>query len=268
MLEKLCGIGLEAGAIILDIYGRAFSVETKADNSPLTEADTAAEALILDRLAVAFPDIPVIAEEAVAAGRVPATGKRFFLVDPLDGSKEFIARNDEFTVNIALIEDGVPTHGMICAPALGRLWWGGPDGAFTATCKAGKMGKASSIRTRSPAPDAGLVLVGSRSHASEVSEPRLEGLCVAQARAVGSSLKFCLIAEGEADIYPRLGRTMEWDIAAGDAIVRAAGGLVLDAQGRPFGYDKRNQSQDVDFANGYFWVFGDRSLASRIFPGL
>ena len=262
--EAFTRIALDAGALILSIYARDFTVETKPDSSPLTEADTAAEALILERLAAIFPDIPVIAEESVANGVVPAFAERFILVDPLDGSKEFIARNGEFTVNIALIYDGVPVVGVVYAPALGRIWWGSAaSGAFAARVKDHRLADPVPVAVRT-APQAGLTLVGSRSHGSGAGDPRLDGLAVADFACVGSSLKFCRLAEGAADLYPRFGRTMEWDTAAGDAILRAAGGRVVDMAGAPLRYGKRNQPHDCDFANTQFWAFGDTALAAAI----
>lgn len=257
-------IALEAGALILSIYGRKFDVTIKSDASPLTEADTAAEALILERLAAEFPDIPVVAEEAVANGNVPECGQRFLLVDPLDGSKEFIARNGEFTVNIALIENGVPVAGVVYAPALKRIWWGASNtGAFVSLVEGQRLVEPVPIVVRG-APSKGLTLVGSRSHGSGEDDPRLNGLTIADFASMGSSLKFCLVAEGGADLYPRFGRTMEWDTAAGDAVLRAAGGRVLDMDGMPLSYGKRNQSHDSDFANTHFWAVGDVTLITSI----
>ncbi|WP_417583806.1 3'(2'),5'-bisphosphate nucleotidase CysQ [Pelagibacterium sp.] len=262
--EVLTRIALEAGALILKIYGRDFTVTTKSDDSPLTEADTAAEAMILDRLAKAFPEIDVVAEEAVANGNVPECGRFFFLVDPLDGSKEFIARNGEFTVNIALIEDGMPIAGVVYAPALKCIWWGRVGaGAFVSKVEQDLLVAPTPITVRG-APPEGLTVVGSRSHGSGQDNPRLDGLAITDFAAMGSSLKFCRIAEGAADLYPRFGRTMEWDTAAGDAILRAAGGQVLDLAGAPLVYGKRNQSHDSDFANHHFWAFGDDTLIKTI----
>lgn len=264
LLEAITVIAIEAGARIMDIYERGFLVSFKPDASPLTEADTLAEALILDRLGAAFPDIPVIAEEAVANGHAPACGRLFFLVDPLDGSKEFIARNGEFTVNIALIADGVPVAGVVHAPAIGRIWWGGiGHGAWAGTVNAGQIVVPEAISTRL-APATGLTLVGSRSHCAEDGDARLAALEVAHFTTMGSSLKFCLLAEGNADIYPRFSRTMEWDTAAGDAILRAAGGRVLDLSGVPLRYGKRDQGHDSDFANGHFWAIGDGGHADLV----
>lgn len=257
-------IALAAGALILTIYRRKFTVEAKADSSPLTEADTAAEALILERLAQAFPSIPVVAEEAVANGAIPAIAERFILVDPLDGSKEFIARNGEFTVNLAFVEHGTPIAGVVYAPALKRIWWGSRDiGAFVALVENNAIVEPVPITIRLASAN-GLTVVGSRSHGSEEGDPRLDSLLIADFTSMGSSLKFCLVAEGGADLYPRFGRTMEWDIAAGDAILRAAGGRVVDMAGAPMRYGKRGQVHDSDFANGHFWAVGDGALVASI----
>jgi len=225
MLESITAIAREAGAAIMQVYATDFAVRGKGDASPVTEADERAEALILEALAALAPDIAVVAEESVAAGRVPADAGprgRFWLVDPLDGTKEFISRNGEFTVNIALIEDGAPVLGVVLAPALGRLFGGcRGSGAFVEDA-AGRR----AIRCRS-VPEAGLTVVASRSHGDAAAlDAFLAGRKVASVTNAGSSLKLCLLAAGEADLYPRLGRTMEWDIAAGHAVLAAAGGSV------------------------------------------
>jgi sulfate adenylyltransferase subunit 2/3'(2'), 5'-bisphosphate nucleotidase len=244
------------------IYATDFIVEGKADASPVTEADQAAEALILKGLAELAPDIPVVAEEEAAAGRVPQTARRFFLVDPLDGTKEFISRNGEFTVNIALIEDGAPILGAVYAPAKGKLYWGARDeGGFVAEVRDGVAGEARPIQVRS-VPAEGLSAVGSRSHGGAETQDYLKQFTVRDFISAGSSLKFCLIAEGSADIYPRMGRTMEWDTAAGDAVLRAAGGRVETLDCQPLTYGKRNQQDDSDFANPHFVAFGDASIGS------
>jgi 3'(2'), 5'-bisphosphate nucleotidase len=256
----LTPIMLAAGAEILRIYATDFAVTDKSDTSPVTEADQRAEAIILENLKRLAPDIPVVAEEEAAAGRVPSTTTRFFLVDPLDGTKEFISRNGEFTVNIALVENGEPVTGAVYAPALGKLYWGGRDeGAFMADVVDGRLVQASPIRVR-PAPANGLSAVGSRSHGGEETQKYLEAFTIADFVAAGSSLKLCLLAEGKADIYPRMGRTMEWDIAAGDAILRAAGGRVETLDGQALAYGKRNQINDSDFANPHFVAFGDPAI--------
>lgn len=250
-LDDLVAIALAAGEEVLAVYASDFTVETKADASPVTEADRRAEAVILDRLRAVVPDVPVIAEESVAAGIVPEIGDRFFLVDPLDGSKEFIARNGEFTVNIALIEEGVPTLGVVYAPALGQIWWGGVGfGAFHARVIDGRVDVAASIACATAASPRRVV--ASRSHKTAALSSYLDSLPDAEIVSVGSSLKFCQLAQGTADLYPRFGRTMEWDTAAGDAVLRAAGGEVRDAQGDPLRYGKHNGEGQLAFTNPDF----------------
>ncbi len=224
-----------AGAEILAIYRTDFAVRDKADASPVTEADERAERLILEALAELAPDLPVVAEESVAAGRLPdISGGRFYLVDPLDGPREFISRNGEFTVNIALIEAGRPTVGVVHLPALGETYWSPGDG--TAWRRRGG-GAAERIACRKPDPD-GLVVVASRSHRDARTDDYLAQFEVKELVAAGSSLKLCRVAEGAADMYPRLGRTMEWDIAAGHAVLLGAGGTVTTLDGTPLGYGK------------------------------
>jgi sulfate adenylyltransferase subunit 2/3'(2'), 5'-bisphosphate nucleotidase len=261
VIEELLAVAIAAGAEILRIYDTDFAVRVKGDSSPVTEADEAAEAIIVAALARLAPHVPVVAEEAAAAGRIPEIAPSFFLVDPLDGSKEFITRNGEFTVNIGLIERGVPVLGVVYAPALGRIWWGARDsGAFHARVSDGAIVDSQAIRVRGRSGTA-LDVVGSRSHASGEVDVWLQRFGVARFVPAGSSLKFCLVASGEADIYPRLGRTMEWDTAAGDAILRAAGGRVETLLGDLLCYGKRNQAHDTDFANPHFVAFGDPALA-------
>lgn len=256
MLETLERIALAAGAIIMNVYEGDFAVSHKADQSPVTEADERAEALILAELGRAFPDIPIVAEEEAAAGRVPQlTGNSFFLVDPLDGTKEFVNRRSDFTVNIALVTDGVPVAGIVYAPARGVAYSGAFGAAEKLTVsKNNEIEARQAISTRVPPKSP--VAVASRSHNSPETLAFLEAQGITDYKSVGSSLKFCLLAEGEADVYPRFGRTMEWDTAAGDAVLRAAGGGTLKADGTPFVYGKRNQSEDVDFANPHFISWG------------
>lgn len=222
LLDSLVPLIRDAGRVIMDIYATDFDVTKKGDESPVTQADQRAEDVILAGLAQLAPGIPVVAEEAVAAGQVPDVGERFFLVDPLDGTKEFISRNGEFTVNIALIEQGRPVLGLVYAPAIGRLFGGvAGQGAWLEDAQGRRA-----IRCRA-VPAEGLTVVASRSHGDETAlDAFLGGRKVASRTNAGSSLKLCLVAAGEADLYPRLGRTMEWDIAAGDAVLRAAGGRV------------------------------------------
>jgi 3'(2'),5'-bisphosphate nucleotidase len=235
LLERLVPLIRDAGRVIMDIYATDFDVTQKGDASPVTQADQKAEEVILAGLAEIAPDIPVVAEESVAAGRIPDVKERFFLVDPLDGTKEFISRNGEFTVNIALIEHGVPVLGLVYAPAIGRLFGGARGAGAWLEDAHGRR----SIACR-PVPAEGLTVVASRSHGDETAlDAFLAGRKVASRTNAGSSLKLCLVAAGEADLYPRLGRTMEWDIAAGDAVLRAAGGKVtVVADGQPLRYGK------------------------------
>lgn len=263
-MAALVEIAIDAGAAIMEIYADSIEVTDKGDGSPVTQADTRAEEIILAALSERLPGIPVLAEEAVAAGRVPEASERFFLVDPLDGTREFISRNGEFTVNIALIEAGVPTAGVVYAPALGVIFWGAScKGAWRAAIADGAVGTAETISVR-PAPEAGLTVLASRSHMSPETAAFIETMKVADLASAGSSLKFCRVAEGAADLYPRHGRTMEWDTAAGDAVLRAAGGAVVTVDGAPLSYGKRNQADDADFANPYFIAVGDREILSLI----
>jgi len=257
MLDDIIDAALTAGDAIMTIYAREdFGERAKSDGSPVTEADGKAEEIILAALARIAPDIPVIAEESVSAGRIPAIGARFFLVDPLDGTKEFLNRNGDFTVNIALIEDGVPVSGVVFAPAYGEVFAGEKNkGARRTKLHSGRPGPWSDLRVRS-APADGLNVVASRSHMSPETKDFIDRFKVAQLIAAGSSLKFCRVAGGEADLYPRMGRTMEWDTAAGDAVLRAAGGAVRTLDGSPLAYGKRDQAGDADFANPWFVASG------------
>ena len=231
---SLCDIAHRAGEEILAVYESDFAVRDKADGSPVTEADTRAERVILDGLAACAPAAAVVAEESFAAGHVPdLDGRPFFLVDPLDGTKEFIGRTDEFTVNIALIEDGAPTAGVVHVPALAETYWTSGDGV---AWRARGGGAAERIACRRP--DRRLVAIASRSHRNAETDAWLERFEIAEIVSAGSSLKFCRIAEGAADLYPRLGRTMEWDTAAGHAIVAAAGGSVETLDGKVVVYGK------------------------------
>jgi 3'(2'), 5'-bisphosphate nucleotidase len=233
LLPILIDAALAAGAEIERIYLEGCEVVEKEDGSPVTIADRNAEAIILEHLARAFPDVPVLAEEEAAAGRIPDLGSRFFCVDPLDGTRGFIQRSGEFTVNIALIEDCAAVAGVIYAPDPKVLYYGARgEGAF----RVRSGGAAEPIRPRQR-PGSGLTAVGSRSHASHGTGEKSAHLGIAEFVASSSSLKFCLVAEGTADVYPRHGTTAEWDTAAGQAILEAAGGRVmaLDEEGRETG---------------------------------
>lgn len=235
-------LALEAGKAIMEVYARAdLGARAKADSSPVTEADLAADRLIARGLAAAFPGIPAVTEEQ-AASHGETGHRRFFLVDPLDGTKEFIQRRGDFTVNIALIEGGVPVKGVVYAPAKGRLFQtrtrGGPfQEQVDENCRP-VPGTASAIRVSEP-DNAGLVVVASKSHRDQATDDYIARYKVADFKSAGSSMKFCLVASGEADFYPRLGRTMEWDTAAGHAVLRAAGGKVLRFEDHaPLAYGK------------------------------
>lgn len=220
LLNSLLGIARSAGDVVMKHYSGEIVGRTKADSSPVTAADEEAEELILRRLGETVPSIPVVAEESAAAGRLPKIADTFFLVDPLDGTKEYISRNGEFTVNIALIENRVPVAGVVYAPAIGRLFWGADGEAYEES-----NGATRRIRTRA-VPATGMTAVASRSHRDAETDAFLARHKVDTIVSAGSSLKFCVIAAGEADIYPRMAPTMEWDTAAGHAVLRAAGGRV------------------------------------------
>lgn len=253
LLEAMILAALEAGRAVHDIYRAGFDVSRKADDSPVTNADHAAEAIILRHLAQAAPEVPIVAEEEVAAGRIPVVGREFLLVDPLDGTKEFIQRRGDFTVNIALIRDGIPVLGVVYAPANSRLFAGhvGAKNAFRSEQPAGSPEVAARhpIRIR-VAPVQGITVVASRSHATPETDAYLAHYCVVDRVPVGSSLKFCLVAAGEADLYPRLGPTMEWDTAAGHAVLSAAGGTVWAPGSVPLTYGKPNFRNPSFIASG------------------
>ena len=250
------GLAFAASAIVFWLllqFNRALRVMRKADASPVTVADEAAEKILLADLAQIAPGVPVVAEEAVAAGHVPVIAERFFLVDPLDGTREFVSHRDEFTVNIALIEAGEPVLGVVFAPARRELYWGdvraGRAGVIDADPDGTMPSFGVSICARKP-PASGLTAVASRSHRTPETDTLLANDPVTEFRSIGSSLKFCLVAAGEADIYPRIGTTMEWDTAAGQAVLVAAGGSVSDLDGAPFRYGKPG------FKNGNFIARG------------
>jgi 3'(2'), 5'-bisphosphate nucleotidase len=233
LVDELSEAARDAGEAILEVVRRGFDVESKHDASPVTEADRAAELIILAALARAAPGVPVIAEEEVAAGRIPRHGEIFFLVDPLDGTKEFVRGGDDYTINIGLIERGTPKLGVVYAPASGRLHGGCVgEGAWIDEGSGRRP-----IQTR--ARGAEITAVASKSHLNQATIDYLEaavGTC--GYISIGSSLKFCILAEGKADIYPRAAPTSEWDTAAGHAVLLAAGGLVDGPDGSPLHYGK------------------------------
>jgi len=247
LAEAARDICILAGQEILRIYAAPFEVRDKSDHSPVTEADEAAERLILDRLRGLALAFPIVAEESAAHGDIPALdGRPFWLVDPLDGTREFISRNGEFTVNIALIEAGSPVLGAVHVPVLGRTYYaGGPGHAF----RQEQDRTTQPIRARLAGRD-GLVVVASRSHLDPLTRDHIAGLQVARFTEAGSSLKFCLLAEGVADHYPRFGRTMEWDTAAGHAVLLAAGGSVRTLDGMDLRYGKPGFENPPFIAHG------------------
>jgi 3'(2'), 5'-bisphosphate nucleotidase len=246
-LSKLLQLAQMAAREIMTIYASDFAVRAKADLSPVTEADAMAEKVILKGLKQLWPEVPVLAEEAAAGGDVPDVGSRFFLVDPLDGTKEFLSRNGEFTVNIALIENGRPVMGVVYAPATEQMFWGetGNGAGFSKLRSGDSLAdvKWSAIHVR-PTPAEGLTVVASRSHMDANTSAHLQTCKVKSLTSAGSSLKFCLVAMGEADLYPRFGRTMEWDTAAGQAVLEAAGGKVCNVDGSPLMYGKVERGFD------------------------
>jgi len=255
-LASLVSAAIAAGEVTLEIRQRLDSWEYKADGSPVTAADRAAEDLILGRLAELDPGTRVVAEERIASGdnTKPIAGERFYLVDALDGTREFVNRRSEYTVNIALIEGGIPTTGVVIAPALGEGFAADVDGAVRFRMAAGTATGIERIEAREP--QASIDVLASLSHINPETEEYLQRFAIHQWLAYGSSLKFCRIAEGIADFYPRLGRTMEWDIAAGDAILRRAGGSVRTLDGQPMRYGKCSGVTDAPFANPHFLAFG------------
>lgn len=242
LIEALLPAAKEAGEVIMDIHGRGVVADVKSDGSPVTEADQAAEKIILSALKTAAPDIPVVSEED-GESHTQSTMDRFFLVDPLDGTKEFLKKDGKgaFTVNIGLIEDGIPVMGIVYAPALDRM--------FTGSQETGAQENGQMIEVRS-IPKEGAVAVASASHRDAQTDAWLQDHGIERTVSIGSSLKFCLVAAGEADVYPRFGPTMEWDTAAGDAVLRAAGGSVCNPDGSPFQYAK------PEYRNGAFVAKG------------
>ena len=253
--EFFARVTLAAGPVVMLEYERGCEVRAKRDSSPVTVADEKAEELILALLRANDLTTPIVAEESIAHGAKAVCGRSFILVDPLDGTREFIAGNGEFTINVALVRDGAPAAGAVYAPALGRLWFGG-ERAFVCDVPVGAPLPAKSawraIATR-PAPARELIAFASRSHADADTEAFLATLPIGERRSAGSSLKFCALAEGVADVYPRFAPTMEWDTAAGDAVLRAAGGIVLAVEGGPLRYGKIARQ----LRNGGFVAWGD-----------
>ncbi len=258
LLNEMARLCVLAGGAIMQARAIGPRVRQKPDSSPVCDADEAAEQIIVAGLQTHFSHLPVIAEEAASRGAPSAIGGAFFLVDPLDGTREFLNGSQDFTVNIALIVDGRPRAGAVYAPLLARLWLGSdldPGSALAGDAEPGKAPPAleamTPIQTRAPKADKLSALI-SRSHLDARSQAFLDSQGVSARTPMGSSLKFCLLAEGQADVYPRFGPTMEWDTAAGDAVLRAAGGLVVDEAGRPLSYGH----PELGFRNPCFIAWG------------
>ncbi|MFC4310329.1 3'(2'),5'-bisphosphate nucleotidase CysQ [Steroidobacter flavus] len=250
LLANVVKLAQQAGDAILSVYSEQFEVTHKTDQSPLTVADLRSHEIISKGLRTLTPDVPVLSEEA---SDIPFEQRRewtrYWLVDPLDGTKEFVSRNGEFTVNIALIENHVPVLGIVHVPVTSTTYTGATGvGAFKQV-----DGQAPEpLRVRAPA-DSPLRIVGSRSHRGDTLDKYLPKLAPYELVAVGSSLKFCLVAEGSADFYPRFGPTSEWDTAAAQAVVEAAGGVVVKTNGERLRYNTK-----ADLLNPHFLVYGDR----------
>lgn len=268
LAEALLPAVLAAGRVQLACFASGVTVERKADKSPVTVADRQSEELLLDGLAKAAPAIPVIAEELASAGALPAIGRTFFLVDPLDGTREYIAGSKEFSINIGLIADGRPVFGLIYAAALG--WLQVTTGAAKvieadlepAARFAGLRQLATrTVHTREPQRER-LVGVTSRTFKSKQAEAFLERIGAVERKPIGSSLKFCLLARGDADVYPRFGTISEWDTAAGHALLAAAGGAVTTMDGQDLTYGRA----DAGFVNPPFMAWGRRSLVALLAP--
>lgn len=246
LLDEISRLVTEGGKIAMNYHGKLESVHKKADESPLTSADLAVDEYLCAELEKSFPDIPVVTEERAASHAREFAGGKFFLVDPIDGTKEFVAERGEFTINIALIENGRPVLGAVCAPAVGRLFAGGHDCIATHTSLSD--GVQSALAPKQPDNDA-LIVVASRSHLNVETQQFIDANKVAQTTNAGSSLKFCLLAAGEADLYPRFGPTMEWDTAAGHAVLLSAHGFVEEISGASLIYGK------ADYRNPHFIAY-------------
>ena len=252
LVNSFAELAIRAGAVILEVRDAGIDVMSKDDASPVTEADRRAEELILAGLEILCPGIPVVAEEASSAGKCPQImSDRFILVDPLDGTREFIAGRPDFTVNIALIENGVPVAGVVYPPMRKTLYAAAGGRAWKVSIDDdGQQSEPVALACR--AYQSPPCIVASKSHLTPETAAFIENFEGATTSSVGSSLKFCMLAEGQADLYPRYGRTMEWDTAAGDAVLRAAGGATRTLDGTTLVYGKRNQANDTDFANPFF----------------
>jgi 3'(2'), 5'-bisphosphate nucleotidase len=255
--KTLAAIAIEAGRLLCGMERAVTTHQVKPDGSPTTRADLAAETLIIGRLDEAFPGVPVVAEETAPA---VACGSRFFLVDPLDGTRDYIGGTGEYTVNIALIENGRPVAAVVSAPAMGRIWLAGAVALEAAIPRNGETEIVWRDVTTRRAPADDLIALVSRRHGDQATEACLSTLSIGTRRTASSALKFCLIASGEADVYIRCGPTMEWDTAAGDHILSRAGGCVIGPGGAPltYGQDERG------YRNGPFAALGDVTLAPKL----
>ncbi|WP_026480056.1 3'(2'),5'-bisphosphate nucleotidase CysQ [Ahrensia sp. 13_GOM-1096m] len=242
-LKNLIATVRDAGRKAMEIYDLNIDVAYKADHSPVTEADLAVDAILTKGIADQFPACPMVTEEQADTHNLDIGSGRFFLVDPIDGTKEFIKKTGEFTINIGLIENGVPTAGIVYAPALGRLFIADTDGSCY---ELDENDQRKDLRVRDCTDDSALIAVASRSHNTPETQDFLDKNKISECVSAGSSLKFCVLAAGEADIYPRFGPTMEWDTAAGHAVLSGAGGQVVNIDGSPFKYGK------PDFRNPNF----------------
>ena len=266
LLPAIEQLARAAGQVILAVYASDFEVLGKADHSPVTLADERAEALITPALQALRPAWPVVAEEAASRGDAPAAARTFWLVDPLDGTREFVARNGEFTVNVALVHEGLPVLGVVLLPVSGRLF-SGVVGQGAWEQGTGSQAARRALRARA-VPSEGLCVAGSRSHGDEAAlqaflQAQMKGQRVASHISAGSSLKFGLLAAGEADVYPRFGRTMEWDTAAGHAVLAAAGGSVCTLDGEPLRYGKPGYENPHFVARGLHQVRAPGSAPGR-----
>ncbi len=263
MASAMAEAALAAGPAVMEEYSKGAQARDKADGSPVTAADERAEAIIVAHLKALAPGIVIVAEEATAAGAQLVAPQRFFLVDPLDGTREFIAGNGEFTINVGLIENGAPVAGAVYAPAIDRIWFGGRSARAASVAVGATLPAACDLLKVRAAP-ARLTALASRSHADPATEAFLARLGVEERISAGSSLKFCVIAEGRADLYPRFAPTMEWDTAAGDAVLRAAGGGVAGLEGATLKYGKLAKG----LRNAGFVGWGDPALERRVVNAL